>query len=248
MDFGEAIFVWRRRRQLTAALVLLGLTGIAAALAWLPRNYQATASVVLLPSQASSRANGGNPYLSFTSAITQTADLVGREVMSAQTAQRLAGRGLAGSYTVALDPDSSAGSVLDVAVSGSDPAGLERTLHAVIGQVPVALTRIQSRVRPEYRIRAATVTADPRATLAVTHTARPIVGIAVILLLGAFGVPLIVDGRLRRRRPARQAVAPIRAEDPVRQLVPAEIRPAEIRSADEPVQVRGGPVHRAWRQ
>ena len=205
MNFGEAMNIWRRRRLLTTALSLLALAAVAAAVVVLPRDYQAQASVVVLPSPSLSRPNGGNPYLSFTSSVTQAADIVSRVVMSPRTATRLAARGYTESYTVGLDPDPAAGPVIDIQVSGHDQAALESTLHAVTAQIATALGSLQGALRPSYRMRVVTLSSEPQAKLALTHTARPVIVLAIASLLFALGVPVLADGRQARPRIPRQA-------------------------------------------
>ncbi len=215
MNFGEMLIIWRRRRGLTAALSLLALAAVAAAVVVLPRDYQAQASVVVLPSPSLARLNGGNPYLSFSSSITQTADIVSRIVMSPRTATRLAARGYTDSYAVGVDPDPAAGSVIDIQVSGHDQASLESALHAVTGQVAAALASLQGALRPSYRMRVITLASAPRAKLVLSHSARPVIVLAVAGLLFALGVPVLADARVSRPRIPRQAGPPPRYADQV---------------------------------
>jgi hypothetical protein len=221
METGGAVNVWRKRRGLTAALLILAFVSLVGAVAGLPRTYQSQASVVLLASRSAARQTGGNPYLSFSASLTLTADALSREMMAPAVVQSLAARGYAESYTVTLPADTTAttGSVLVVAVSGSDPASVQRTLRAVVAEVGTALVRIQGAVRPQDEIRVATLSVAPQATLAVSQTARPIVVIAVLGLVGALGVPVLVDGWLTRRRGGYRASVPGRAPDGVGHLV-----------------------------
>lgn len=224
MEFGELTAIWRRRSALTAGLIALALLGSLASVAGLPRTYQSQASVVLLASPAASRANGGNPYLSFTPSLSLAADAVSTDLMAPVTAGRLAAAGFADSYTVAL-PSSAAsvtGSVLDIAVTGNDPASVQRTLLAVIRQVGTSLGQIQHSVRPRYRIGVTTLSITPQATLSIGKTARPMVVIGVLGLLLALALPVVLDARLSRRGTRR------------------------ARSADEPPGDPFGPVPDGW--
>jgi len=216
MEFGELIAIWRRRRLLVAGLVALALLGLIAAMVRLPRTYQSEASVVLLASQAASRANGGNPYLSFTPSLSLTADAVSRDLMAPVTTRHLASIGFADPYTVALPTSttSATGSVLIVTVTGHDPASVQRTLLAVMRQVSVALGQIQGDVRPRDRIGVATLSLSPRAALAVGKSARPMVVIGLLGLLAALGIPALVDARLSRYRARRAKSADDTANDP----------------------------------
>jgi hypothetical protein len=209
MQFSEAMRVWRRRRALTVALLISVLAVLAALAAVLPRTYQSQSSVVLLASRAAAKLNGGNPYLSFTPSLTLTADAVSRELMAPVIAQRLAASGFTASYTVTLPADTTAttGSVLLIVVTGGSKTAVQSTLQAVTSEVNLALARIQGNVRPADQIRTATLSFAPEATLNTSKTARPLAAVAGLGLLIAFGFPLMVDGRVSRRR-LRQAEEP----------------------------------------
>lgn len=217
MEFGELTAIWRRRRLLTAGLVVLAALGLLAAKAALPPTDQSQASVVLLASPAASKANGGNPYLSFTPSLSLTADAVSRDLMAPVTASHLAASGFADQYTVALPTlaTPATGSVLIITVTGHDPASVQRTLLAVIRQVGVALGQIQGLVRPKDRIGVATLARSPRAALAVGKTARPLVAIGLLGLLVALGLPVLADPRLARRAARRATAAQGRADEEV---------------------------------
>jgi hypothetical protein len=209
MVFGEVTQIWSRRRLLTATFTGLALVSLVAAVSGLPRTYQGQGSVLLLASPAASRPNGGNPYLSFTPSLSLAADAVSRELMAPLVVQQLAARGFAAAYTVGLPAYTTptTGSVLVVTVTGSDKAAVESTLQAVLGEVRMALAGLQGQVRPQQRIRLATLSVSPEPTLAVSQTARPIVVLGIGGLLVAFGLPVVIDGWLSRRR-IRQGFLP----------------------------------------
>lgn len=215
MDSHAAVSVWRRRRALTATLLVLAGISLAAATAVLPRTYQSQASVVLLASRSVAKLTGGNPYLSFSPSLTLTADAVSRELMAPATVQSLAARGFTDPYTVTLPVTAAAtgGSVLTVSVTGTDTAAVESSLRAVTAEISSVLARIQGTVRPQDVIRVATLSVTPQATLDVSQTARPIVVVAVLGLLLAFGLPVIVDGRLTGRRHRHDTALPDRSGD-----------------------------------
>ena len=56
MEPENAISIWRGRWILTGGLLLLTLVGVGVAMTFLPRTYQATASVILLDSPSNSEA------------------------------------------------------------------------------------------------------------------------------------------------------------------------------------------------
>ncbi len=210
MNLGELLYIWRRRPILTVTLLVVALTGATTALLGLPRTYQSNSSVVLLASRSAARQTGGNPYMSFSSSLTLTADVISGELMAPRTAAVLAARGYSDPYTVALAPYNTAttGSVLLVQVTGSNRRDVQRELAAVTQQVSAELAQIQANIRPESRIRIATISFSPRAALDVGQTARPMVVVIAAALLLVLGVPVIVDARgARRAARARPALA-----------------------------------------
>jgi predicted amino acid-binding ACT domain protein len=220
MGFDEVVRIWRRRAGLTAGLIVLALLGCAAALVWFPATYQSQASVVLLASKSVSRLTGGNPYLSFTPSLSLTADVVSRALTGPAVGERLASAGFTDSYTVA-PPEyttTTTGSVLVITVTGHDPLAVQGTLRAVMAQVRIALAQIQAGIRPRDRITVATLASSPQAVLAGSETARPIVLALVVGLLAALGLPVIIDGRLRRRGIRRASPVPDGADEPTAQL------------------------------
>lgn len=206
MDPSKSAPIWRRWWILTVVLLLLTLAG-AASTATRLRTYQSDSSVLLLASRSAARLTGGNPYLSFSPSLTLTADAVGREIMAPATVQHLASRGFRDSYTVGLAPftTNTTGSVLLVSVTGIKKAAVERTLHAVTSEIGTVLQQlqVQNGVKKHNRIRALTLSHAMQATLDVTKTARPVVSVAAIGLLLTFGIPVVADGLLTRRRTRR---------------------------------------------
>jgi hypothetical protein len=203
MDLRQAIAIWRSRRILTCTLILLAMAAFALAQAKMPRYYQAASSSVLLASRDASAPNGGNPYLSFSPSLTLTADAVGRELMSPGASRQLALEGFTGSYTVALPPytTSTTGSILLVTVTGTDPAGAERTLQAVTARIGAQLAQLQHGIPARGQVRARTLSLAPRATLNVNQTARLPAAAGALLLALCLGTPIVVDEVVIRRRP-----------------------------------------------
>ena len=212
--------IWRRHWILTAALLILVSAGTAEAAAKLPRVYQSGSSVVLLASRSASRLNGGNPYLSFGPSLTLAADVLSTALMAPQTAHSLAARGFRSSYTVGLatDTTTTTGSVLLITVTGDNRTAVEHTLVGVNAEVGAKLAQLQNRVRPYDRIRATTLSVAPRPALNASSTARPLVSVVALGLLVAFGIPVIVDGQLTRRRLRRSSARPVSTPVPGDQI------------------------------
>jgi len=202
MYLGELLHIWRRRSILTTVLLIAALAGTVTTLTRLPRTYESDSSVVLLASRSAARLTGGNPYMSFSTSLTLTGDVLSGELMAPRTVTELAASGFPAAYTVALAPYNTAttGSVLQVTVTGADPEAVQRQLYAVTHEISLKLGQIQAKVRPRSRIRAATISITPKAALNVSQTARPMVLVIATGLLLVLGIPVIVDGRLARRR------------------------------------------------
>jgi hypothetical protein len=208
MALSRSRHIWLTRWILTTVLLILAAAGTAEAAARLPRSYQSQSSVVLLASRSAAKLNGGNPFLSFNASLTLTADVLSRALMAPQTAQHLAAHGFRSSYTVALAPETTTttGSVLLVTVTGSNRAAVGHTLTGVDMEVSAELAHLQNSVKPYNRIRAATLSFTPRAALSASTTARPVVGVAALGLLVAFGIPVLLDAQIARRRQRKPAV------------------------------------------
>ena len=193
-----SLIVGRRRWILTVMLLLLTVGGARVALVKLPRTYQSASSVVLLASRAASKPNGGNPYLSFSSSLSLTADVVSRELMAPTTVSYLTARGFSAAYTVALAPTSisTSGSVLLVTVTGTDKAGVERTLHGVTNEISARLAKLQAGDSAYHQIRALTVSLTRQAALSVSQTARPVVLVIGLGLVLSFGIPWIIEAQV----------------------------------------------------
>jgi hypothetical protein len=212
MYLSEMLHIWRRRLILTAVLIIAASIGTTAALMKLPRTYQSTASVVLLASRSAARQTGGNPFLNFSPSLTLTADVLSRELMDPSIALGLAASGFPAAYTVALAPNttSTTGSVLLITVTGNDSNAVESTLRAVTAEISKELSTLQRNVARHNRIRAATISFSPQATLSVSQTARGVVLVVLPGLLAALGIPILVDRRAIRRA-RRKAVLPAQA-------------------------------------
>lgn len=211
-----SLIVGHRRWILTVMLLLLTLGGARVAMVRLPKAYQSGSSVVLLASRQASKSNGGNPYLSFSPSLTLTADLLSRELAAPATVSYLASHGFRACYTVALSATSAstAGSVLLITVSGTDKAGVERTLHGVTNEISATLLRLQAGESAYHRIRALTVAFTKQPTLSVSQTARPLVLLAGLGLALSFGIPWIIEAQVTERRPTPADGAAIRMPYP----------------------------------
>jgi len=213
MNLKQMFSIWRRRWVLTTALLILALLGTAAATQVLPKKYQAQSTVTLLPSTNFSKTNGNNPYLSFDGSLPVTAQLISFQLMDPRMVQNLADEGYSATYTSAPAVNST-GPVLQTVVVGSNKALVEHTLRGVTNEIGTELASLQSGIpNPNNKITVETLAFDPKPTLQVSKTARPIVVVLFFGLVLALAIPLIVDGQRSRsqklaksRKPARRAV------------------------------------------
>jgi len=208
MEPENAVAIWRGRWILTGGLLLLTLVGVGVAIVFLPRTYQASASVVLLDSRNGSEATGGNPYLNFNASLTLTADAISRQVTDPQTASSLASHGFLGSYTVEMPTysTSTTGSVLLITVTSNAGGGVQHTLNGVIAAVRTSLATLQSGVRPADRIQLTVLVPAAGPSIDSAHTVRSIAIVAGFGLIVALGAPWMLDAQVRRHLAAGGAV------------------------------------------
>lgn len=201
MELMDSFRILRKRWILTTLLLLLTVAGTAA-IGSKSKTYTAASTVVLLASDSASKPNGSNPYLSFSSSLQLTADVVRREVIDPRTASSLAAEGYTASYLVA-DAVDTPGPVLLVTVTGHNKALVEHTLYGVTAEIKTKLGELQASISPVNKIGIATLSFSPNATLALSKMARPVVAVLGVGLVLTFAIPLIVDGQVRRRRRTR---------------------------------------------
>lgn len=203
MDASGSLHTLRKHWVLTSLLILLTLAAAAGMWVEKPGPYQSESQVVFLASQQSSKVNGDNPYMSFNTTLTTTADLVRREVLDPQVVAQLGARGFAESYNVVDDPLAT-GPVLDITAVGSNQAAVEATQHAVTAEVTTKLQQLQAGIAPQNQITSLLVSSNSNPSLLVSKKARPLVAVLAVGLILTLAIPQIVDASARRRRDRRQ--------------------------------------------
>jgi hypothetical protein len=199
----EVLASLRRRWILTTILFVFTLAATAAALVKLPWTYSAQSSVVFLASDLASKPYGGNPYLAFGSTLNQTADVIRYEVSDQRTALALAAGGYPDSYTV-VDAVDTAGPILQVTVTGSNPATVEHTLSGVTQQIASLLGQQQSGINRFDQIREQVLTFAVEPSRLTSKKSRPLSVVFGIGIVFTIAIPLIVDAALLRRKRGRQ--------------------------------------------
>ena len=223
MRFDEAIKVWRRQAALRLGCPARAGRCFAAALALSPATYQSQASVVLLTSQAASRQAGGNPTPGLHSRALAHRRRCEPDADGPATVRQPGERGLHRLHTVAEPTYTTAATgVLLISVAGTDPASVERTLTGVIGELDFTLVQMQRSIWPKHRITVSTLASSPQATLQTSATVRPIATTLVLGLIVALGLPVFIDGALRRRKVRHAASKPAHSRaGPDRRAAPA---------------------------
>ena len=85
-------------------------------------------------------------------------------------------------------------------------------------QTKAELVQMQENMPPRNQITVSTLASSPRATLATSATVRPIAMTLVFGLIIALGLPVVIDGVLRRRKVKHAVGKPAGVQGRVRQL------------------------------
>jgi hypothetical protein len=233
----------RARWRLTMVLAGLIAIGLGAGVVLVPWTTRGEASVVFLSSRIVSKQSGGNPYLVFASSLTVSAEVVGRKLMDDQTVQAMRRQGFTAAYVVQIAPDS-AGPVLSITVTSTDPKNTEATLKALEAAVDSQLDALQSGIRPDARIMAQVVSSTQR-PLRVSRPKIQLLGEFLIAGLGlSAGLLLLLQALADRRRSrADRAVSPSAPTAPQALVAPRTPQepappapPGPPREAVEPVE------------
>jgi hypothetical protein len=188
-----------RRWWLALGLFFMSCVGLVGCYVMLPWTYTAQASVVFLAAPVTTQTSGGNPYLQFDDSLHVSAQSVGRVMMAAPAVTGFRRRGLTSSYSLATsnaewDP------VLQVAVTGNDPANIQATLQAVIAAIPGTLAQIEGSRPLQTRIDSRTIGSSHAPTRVPLEKIRLLVIVLAVGLVISIGVPVLVETRAERRR------------------------------------------------
>jgi capsular polysaccharide biosynthesis protein len=212
MNLRESLSVFWRRWILTSVLLLITLIVCLISAFKLPASYKATVTVALLNSATSAQANGGgtNPYLSFTSSLVETANVLAIQLGSQQTTAALQSQGYTASLqaTVLSENAENEEPFIQVVVSGRSAASVEQTVHGVTAEVSTLLDQLQTHLSARNRASVQTIAADDQPTRDISSKVKPLVGFLGVGLVLTFIIPQAVDGiasRRRARKPARRA-------------------------------------------
>ncbi|MER5636113.1 chain length determinant protein [Kitasatospora sp. NPDC002227] len=218
----ELLRVIRKRWYVTLPIVLITIGLSAVANAVLPTTYQSECSISLLnaPSVSAQAPNNGNPFLSFSQALTVAADFLGRRLTSDQSAEALKKQGLTGTYSVKL-ADNAMGPFLTLTVTGNNPAEVKKSIDLLNKFTADQLKQMQAEQQaPAGSQIGATVIIPPQPPLAQTKSKLQyvaMIGIAglAVAFLAAFVTENIFGRRRARAGRRRGKAAP--EEEPLAQ-------------------------------
>jgi hypothetical protein len=161
MDFGEIMRVVRTRWYVTAPGALLAVLLTVLAYVLVPMKYESHSTIALINSPRPVTAPGnGNPFLTFESSLTATADFLGRSLTSEDSAKELKAMGVTEEYTAAL-ADNAMGPFITLTVTGTDKAHVLASTTTLTDYAKKKLREIQEQSgAPENSIiQAATIIA-----------------------------------------------------------------------------------------
>ena len=259
-----------RRRWWCVLVGLLATAGLCyLALTFVPAEYEAKASVLLLPPR-STVGSEGNPYL-VMGGLQPAADVLARALNDGQIHESLASPHGPADFVVERDAASS-GPVLVVDVTGTDGVAAITMLDSVLAAMPDVLSNLQLDVSAptDSLITLATVASDAEPVPSTKTQVRAVIVAGVGGLAATVFGTYMLDGLLVRRRQHRDerraAAASSAAPPPSGQppfvpmtdhgatnpmsrhrSMPGNLSPEAHRSEADGTGVRGGDELEDWR-
>jgi capsular polysaccharide biosynthesis protein len=218
MDFGDTFGVLWRRKGLTAALLIATLFGASCAFVLLPSKYSASITQTLLNSkQSSDTLGGGNPYLSFDSAMVDMANLLAMELTSNANTLMLRQNGYTASFqaqVLSQNPETEE-PFIQISVEGGDKESVAQALQGTTASLRTLLTQVQANVSAKSRLSLMTIAEVSTPTSSLSSKIKPIVGFLAVGLLLTFLVPQAVEGSAARRRKIQVSASPTMHDRPI---------------------------------
>jgi len=208
MDFGEIMRVIRTRWYVTAPGALLAILLTVLAYVLVPMKYESHSTIALINSPRPVTAPGnGNPFLTFESSLTATADFLGRSLMSDDAAKELKGMGVTEEYTAAL-ADNAMGPFITLTVTGTDKAHVLSSTTTLTEYAKTKLREIQEKSgAPENSIiQAATIIAPQPPEAVVKKKIEVVAATAGGTLTLVFLAVLLFESIARTRERAERNV------------------------------------------
>lgn len=144
MNLSEIMRVIRRRWYVVLPTVVLAVALTAVVSALVPTKYQSESSIALLntPLPTDKSLTNGNPFLSFDTSLTATADFLARSLTSDESAKDLKKMGVTEEYTARL-ADNAMGPFITLTVIGTDKRHVLQSTEQLTSYAEQKLASIQ---------------------------------------------------------------------------------------------------------
>jgi hypothetical protein len=207
MDFGEILRIIRKRWY-----VMLPGLAVTAALTFaaylvVPTKYQSNTSFSLINSPRPVTAQGyGNPFLTFESSLTATADFLARSLTATESVREVNALGVTEEYTAALS-DNAMGPFITITVTGTDRAHVKRSTTVLAEYARAKLRQMQERSgAPESSMIQAVTIIEPQPPTSVIKTRVEVVAgtaglMLALALVATFLTESVARARIRTARP-----------------------------------------------
>jgi hypothetical protein len=247
MDRSSSFSVLWHRKGLTSVLLILTLLGAAGAGVKLPWTYNASITEDLLNSKQSSAAlGGGNPYLSFDSAMVDMANLLALKVANDANTLALQQEGYTASFQAQVlseNPETEE-PFIQISVKGRSKEAVVRTLQGVSASLSALLTQVQAGVPAKSRLSVQTIAEISTPMPSLSAKIKPIAGLLAVGLVLTFLIPQAVEGSVTRRRKIRaKAEQEVTGTADDRQQVPDQQVEGDFLGQRVSPMSQGGGVH-----
>ncbi len=209
MDLNSSIGVLWRRKGLTFTLLLFTFVGTIGAFVILPWTYKASVTETLLNSEESSQSlGGGNPYLSFDSALVEMANILTFKLTDSQNLLALQQQGDTASVQAQILSENAENEepFIQISVSGSNKATVAQTLQGAVSALSSQLAQLQTGLPAQERASLQTIAETSTPVRSVGAKLKPLVGFLGVGLVLTFVLPQAVDGAATRRRKTQAKV------------------------------------------
>jgi capsular polysaccharide biosynthesis protein len=202
MDFGEILRIVRKRWYITLPGVILSIAVTITAFVVVPTSYESKVTLSLINSPRSVTAPGnGNPFLTFDSSLTATADFLARSLMTAEAVRELKGMGVTEEYTAAL-ADNAQGPFITLTVTGTRPGHVQESAAVLADYATKKLRTLQEQSgAPENSmIRVAVIIPPQPADPVIKKKIEIVAGTAGLLFTMTFVITFVTESFLRSRQ------------------------------------------------
>lgn len=210
MNIGELFRMCRRRWLVVISALAVVLIATVGAYVGTPNKYQSSVQMTMLNSEAVTNSLGdlGNPYLSFSQALSADVDLLTRLLTSTASAQALAAQGVTESYTAAF-ANNALGPFMLLTVTGPNRAHISQSINQLVTFSQQRWYNLQrSNYAPPNSIVRLVLIAPPSTPSPVRKTKIELVGgVFIGGLVIALILVAIVDNVLENRRRRQMLLA-----------------------------------------